>query len=228
MNMSLAERIARRQSSPSLAQIALLGAAYFEVPLTRLRSACRKARVAQSRQMIMAVAAKHTGVSLVEIGRYFAGRDHSTVIHGVKMVEARVGSCVFARREFETFEKNTLGAVRHSDGTKLALKEWQDRLAIFAAITQFCLDFGAIDSVQAMLFSWSRERVRIAEAAAAARRSEAAKRACVVRNFRNIDRPFPAGDARSAVPTAEPFAPALTGGGNVATAASGPFLRGMA
>ncbi|HAI13994.1 MAG TPA: chromosomal replication initiation protein, partial [Phycisphaerales bacterium] len=42
---------------------------------------------------------KHTRFSLEEIGGYFGGRDHTTVMHSIRTVETRMGiEAVFAQQ----------------------------------------------------------------------------------------------------------------------------------
>jgi len=43
------------------------------------------------RQVGMSLARQLTGLSLEQIGRYFGGRDHSTVLHACRKVEQALG-----------------------------------------------------------------------------------------------------------------------------------------
>jgi len=56
------------------------------VPLDRVMGRCRLARVSYARHHAMAVIRWSSGLSFPEIGRYF-GRDHTTVIAGVRRYE---------------------------------------------------------------------------------------------------------------------------------------------
>ena len=49
----------------------------------------RVANIAQARHLAMYLA-RQTGVTLVEIGRHFGGRDHTTVMHGCEKIEAAI------------------------------------------------------------------------------------------------------------------------------------------
>ena len=52
---------------------------------------CRRNReIVRPRQVAMYLAKKVTGRSLPEIGRRIGGRDHTTVLHGIRKIEARV------------------------------------------------------------------------------------------------------------------------------------------
>lgn len=57
----------------------------------------RSPRVAYPRQVAMYVARRVTGKSLPLIGRRFDGRDHTTIIHGIRRVEQRLNACSIAR-----------------------------------------------------------------------------------------------------------------------------------
>jgi chromosomal replication initiator protein len=62
--------------------------AHFELKPIDLVSARRAVVVARPRQIAMYLAKRLTTRSLPEIGRKFGGRDHSTVIHAVRRIEA--------------------------------------------------------------------------------------------------------------------------------------------
>ena len=64
--------------------------AYYGVKLTDLQSKRRHRSVAIPRQVCMFLCRRHTRYSLEEIGGYFGGRDHTTVMHAVKTIETRV------------------------------------------------------------------------------------------------------------------------------------------
>jgi chromosomal replication initiator protein len=49
----------------------------------------RKRRVARARQVAMSLSVQLTDHSLVRIGHFFGGRDHSTVIYACREVEKR-------------------------------------------------------------------------------------------------------------------------------------------
>lgn len=62
---------------------------YYNVKLSDLQSKRRYKSITQPRQVCMWLARKHTRFSLEEIGGYFGGRDHTTVMHSIKTVEDR-------------------------------------------------------------------------------------------------------------------------------------------
>lgn len=63
-------------------------ARHFHIDPAEMRSKRRSRAVARPRQIAMYLAKKMTPRSLPEIGRIFGGRDHSTVIHAVRTIEA--------------------------------------------------------------------------------------------------------------------------------------------
>ncbi len=59
----------------------------FQVDPEQVRSKTRKREVVQARQLTMFLAKHCTNSSLKQIGKYFSGRDHSTVIHANQAVQ---------------------------------------------------------------------------------------------------------------------------------------------
>ena len=59
---------------------------YFNIALSEMLSQRRSRPLARPRQIAMFLAKKMTSRSLPEIGRRFANRDHTTVIHAVKTI----------------------------------------------------------------------------------------------------------------------------------------------
>jgi hypothetical protein len=80
-------------------------AAHFGLTLAELVSERRDHKVVRPRQIAMHLAKKLTSRSLPEIGRRFGGRDHTTVLHAVKLIErlqvenAQIGADVEAIRK---------------------------------------------------------------------------------------------------------------------------------
>ena len=62
---------------------------YFGVKLSDLQSRKRTRSIALPRQVGMYLAKQHTRHSLQEIGGYFGGRDHTTVLHAVRTIGDR-------------------------------------------------------------------------------------------------------------------------------------------
>ena len=62
-------------------------AAYFALSTGDLVSKSRSRPLTQARHIAMYLMRECTGLSLVKIGDIFGGRDHTTVLHGIKKVE---------------------------------------------------------------------------------------------------------------------------------------------
>lgn len=62
---------------------------HFGIKLTDLQSKRRQKSIAHPRQVCMYLARAHTRYSLEEIGGYFGGRDHTTVMHAQRTVTSK-------------------------------------------------------------------------------------------------------------------------------------------
>lgn len=78
--------------NPSIASIQAAVARFYDIPLREMTSQRRDRPAAHARQVGMYLARELTPYSLPMIGRWFGKRDHTTVIHGIKAVEARLAS----------------------------------------------------------------------------------------------------------------------------------------
>ncbi|MCH2160516.1 MAG: chromosomal replication initiator protein DnaA [Phycisphaerales bacterium] len=83
-------------SAPSIQAIIDQVTRYYDVKLTDLMSKRRHKSITVPRQVCMWLARRHTRFSLEEIGGYFGGRDHTTVMHAIRTVDRR-------RQEDSTF-----------------------------------------------------------------------------------------------------------------------------
>jgi chromosomal replication initiator protein len=61
-------------------------AQHFDIPIESLRAKTRIARVVLARQVGIYLSRTMTETSLVETGKRFGGRDHSTVLHSFKKI----------------------------------------------------------------------------------------------------------------------------------------------
>jgi len=64
---------------------------FYSVKLSDLQSKRRHRSITVPRQLCMYLARQHTTYSLEEIGGYYGGRDHTTVMHAIRTVEDRMG-----------------------------------------------------------------------------------------------------------------------------------------
>lgn len=76
-------------ASPTIQAIIDAITAYYNIKLADLLSKRRHKSIAMPRQVAMYLARKHTRYSLEEIGGYFGGRDHTTVMHAVRTIDAK-------------------------------------------------------------------------------------------------------------------------------------------
>jgi chromosomal replication initiator protein len=104
----LAERQVRLR--PSLRTIAGLSAKYFCLRISDLTSASRRRAVVQARAIAVFLARQLTGKSLEQIGAYFGGRDHTTVLHSFRSIEARVRTDPTTRRAVSDIRKRIASA----------------------------------------------------------------------------------------------------------------------
>ena len=83
---ALGDTEAPEQKRITIQQILDAVTKYYGVRLADLQSKKRNKSIAWPRQVCMFLARKHTRYSLEEIGGYFGGRDHTTVLHAVRTV----------------------------------------------------------------------------------------------------------------------------------------------
>ena len=77
----------------------------YNVSRSDLLSSRRTANVVRPRQVAMYLAKTLTLRSLPEIGRRFGGRDHTTVLHAVRKIEALVGKDIALNEEVEALKR---------------------------------------------------------------------------------------------------------------------------
>ncbi len=81
--------VTRANHEPTIQTVISAVTEFYGVRLTDLQSKRRHRSVTLPRQVCMYLAREHTNHSLEEIGGYFGGRDHTTVMHAVKTVGTR-------------------------------------------------------------------------------------------------------------------------------------------
>ncbi|HMB95660.1 MAG TPA: chromosomal replication initiator protein DnaA, partial [Tepidisphaeraceae bacterium] len=85
---ALGEINSPEQKRITIQQISDIVVKYYNVKMSDLQSKKRHKSIAFPRQVCMFLARRHTRYSLEEIGGYFGGRDHTTVLHAVRTVDA--------------------------------------------------------------------------------------------------------------------------------------------
>jgi chromosomal replication initiator protein len=83
---ALGDSITPEQKRITLQQILDAVTKYYNVRLSDLQGKRRHKSIAFPRQVCMYLARRHTRYSLEEVGGYFGGRDHTTVMHAVRAV----------------------------------------------------------------------------------------------------------------------------------------------
>ncbi len=95
---------------PSLRGIAALAARHFELTIQELKSPSRRRPIVLARDVAMYLARQLTGKSLEEIGEYFGGRDHTTVLHGCRKTESLVKTDPTTRHAVQQLHQSLVGA----------------------------------------------------------------------------------------------------------------------
>ena len=78
---------------------------HFHLKLADMRSRRRTKAVVQPRQIAMFLCRDMTKMSLPEIARNFGGKDHTTVLHACRQVEARSSNDAVLARDIETLRR---------------------------------------------------------------------------------------------------------------------------
>ncbi len=106
----------------TIVQIAKLAAKFYKVRLADLRSKSRKTTLVTVRDVIYYMARQMTNVTLDEIGLYFNGRDHTTILHGCAQAEKlirtdeEVKRCVdYLYSELRLFQKQARFRLQNGD-----------------------------------------------------------------------------------------------------------------
>ena len=85
---ALSDLLALQEKLITIDNIQKTVAGYFKIRVGDLLSKKRSRSIARPRQVAMALAKELTNHSLPEIGDAFGGRDHTTVLHGCRRIEA--------------------------------------------------------------------------------------------------------------------------------------------
>ena len=93
---------------PSIQSIIDTVTQYYDIKLTDLLSKRRHKSIALPRQVCMWLARRHTRFSLEEIGGYFGGRDHTTVMHAVRQISSKRENDPSLANDVERIERSLL------------------------------------------------------------------------------------------------------------------------
>ena len=86
VNDVLGKKAEKKQRELSLEDIREIVAEYFKVSANQLSGKGKTVEVASARQIAMYISRNHTTYSLKTIGKFYGGRDHSTVIHSINKI----------------------------------------------------------------------------------------------------------------------------------------------
>jgi chromosomal replication initiator protein len=114
---SLAERalqdlIPQTESEIPAALILEETAAYFAISVEELVSKSRSRPLTHARHIAMYLTRENTGLSLVKIGDMYGGRDHTTVLHGIKKIEDEMRARDATFRQVQDLTRIIRGRVR--------------------------------------------------------------------------------------------------------------------
>lgn len=90
----------------SLDSILETTADHYDLQVKDLTGRRRTSRIASARQVAMWLARELTQYSLKEIGEYYGGRDHGTVLHGARTIRKKCIDDAALRRQTEYLKKN--------------------------------------------------------------------------------------------------------------------------
>jgi chromosomal replication initiator protein len=106
---ALGESTTPDQKRITIQQIFDVVTKYYNVRLSDLQSKRRHKSIAFPRQVCMYLARRHTRYSLEEIGGYFGGRDHTTVMHAVRSIDYDVKNDREVAKQLTTLETQLTG-----------------------------------------------------------------------------------------------------------------------
>ena len=93
INLSLAKKVLASHGETStltVDDIQKMTADHFKVRVVDLKSKNRSKPLVTARQSAMYLIKKHLEKSLVDIGRYFGNRDHTTVLSAIRRIEKQL------------------------------------------------------------------------------------------------------------------------------------------
>jgi chromosomal replication initiator protein len=79
-------------------------AKHFNIKPQDFKSSSRARNVALPRQIAMYLIRKYTGVGFKEIGHYFGGRDHTTILHAFNRIESGIEDDITLREDVESIQ----------------------------------------------------------------------------------------------------------------------------
>jgi chromosomal replication initiator protein len=106
---ALQDFLSSRSRMVDLTDIENVVIAHYGVSSAQLHSRLRKRPVALARQVCMFLARRLTSYSLKEIGRFFGGKNHTTVVFAVQAIEEKVRKSAALNDEIEHLRRTLTG-----------------------------------------------------------------------------------------------------------------------
>jgi chromosomal replication initiator protein len=110
---ALQDFLSSRSRMVDLTDIENVVIAHYGVSSTQLHSRLRKRPVALARQVCMYLARRLTSYSLKEIGRFYGGKNHTTVVFAVQAIEQKTAKSRALNDELEHLRRTLLGEGRN-------------------------------------------------------------------------------------------------------------------
>jgi chromosomal replication initiator protein len=98
-----------RSHTPSLDMIAKAAARSLGVRLSEMKGNTKRSQIVRARGLAILMARRWTDLSLQQIGDYFGGRDHTTILHAVRKTEADLEGDVELQRAAEEMRQRVRG-----------------------------------------------------------------------------------------------------------------------
>jgi chromosomal replication initiator protein len=96
------------RKSPDVKTIQRAVSQHFDIPIETLKAKTRISRVVRARQVAIYITRELTDISLVQIGKNFGGRDHSTILHACKKIERELENDPTLGRKLEEIREDLL------------------------------------------------------------------------------------------------------------------------
>ncbi len=78
--------------------------AFYEITIKLIKGTKRDKPIVEPRQVLMYLLKKHTGMTLDEIADFLGGRDHTTIMHGSKKIEALLQTSDRLQKDIQTLQ----------------------------------------------------------------------------------------------------------------------------
>jgi chromosomal replication initiator protein len=100
----LKQSVPEEGSQYTVESIQAVVAKHFQIKAQDFKSSSRARQVALPRQIAMYLIRKYTGLGYKEIGHYFGGKDHSTIVHACQKIETELETDQSLRESVESVQ----------------------------------------------------------------------------------------------------------------------------